>query len=103
MDPTLLDASAVDPEETHRAAPTLRNLLAALSELEGAGRLAYEFGGIRPLLDAERAAAEDAVDRALAVCPEVRRFLGLMLIARESRLRRDRGSRPRRRRGGATP
>lgn len=103
MDPSLLDPAAVDPAEADRAAPNLRNLRAALDELEVRGRLSYEYSGLLPLLDAERAAAEDAVDRALAACPEARRFLGLMLIARESRLRRERGGRPRRRRGRATP
>jgi hypothetical protein len=91
----LLDASAVDPRQLHRAAPTFDNLLDALRELESTGRFTYDLEGLTPSLDSAAREAIVALEAAMAELPEVRTFLGLMLIAREGRLRRDRQGRPR--------
>jgi hypothetical protein len=96
---SMLDAAAVDPRTTWRAAPTFAGLTAALGELRSTGRFAYENSGDAAALEAAAAEALGEVDAALGSLPALRRFLGLMLIARESRLRRERGGRPRRRRG----
>lgn len=93
----LLDAAAVDPRQIHRAAPTLANLLAALHELEETGRFVYDLEGVTPLLESSARDAVAALEVAMEGIPEVRTFLGTMLIAREARLRRDRLGRPRRR------
>jgi hypothetical protein len=98
MEANPLDAAAVDPAAAGLAAPNIRNLLAALRELESTGRFYYEASGILPVLEGEKGAALAAADTALAGIPEVAAFLGVMLIARETRLRRERGGRPRKKR-----
>ena len=64
--------------------PTWDNLGAALHELHDTGRFVYELEGV-------------ALEAAMGEIPEARRFLGVMLIAREARLRRNSRGRPRRR------
>ena len=93
----LLDAAAVDPRQLHRAVPTLANLVDALHELEETGRFVYDLEGVTPLLESSARDAVAALEAAMEGIPEVRTFLGPMLIAREARLRRDRLGRPRRR------
>lgn len=93
----LLDATAVDPRQAHRADPTWDNLVAALHELHDTGRFVYELEGVADLLDSSAREAVAALEAAMGEIPEVRRFLGVMLIAREGRLRRDRHGRSRRR------
>lgn len=93
----MLDIKHLDPNEAYRAAPNLANLQAALKELRDTGRIFYEqVDGSFSVLDAEAGLAIDELERAMSKMPHLRRFLGVMLIARESRLARDRGGRPRR-------
>lgn len=93
----LLDVTAVDPRQAHRANPTWDNFAAALHELHETGRFVYELEGVADLLDSSAREAVAALEAAMGEIPEVRRFLGVMLIAREGRLRRDRHGRSRNR------
>lgn len=94
----MLDVEKLDPRQAHRAAPNLRNFQDALRELEVIGQYYYdEVAPEGPILRMEARVVKDEVDRLLAEAPAVKRFLALMLIAREERLHRGRGGRARRR------
>lgn len=95
----MLDVTKLDPRQAHRAAPNLANLMGALRELEVTGDVYYaEVAPEGPVLRMEAVTVRAEVDRLLEGSPAVRRFLALMLLAREERLQRGRGGRARRRR-----
>jgi len=86
----MLDPSTIRDKEVHRAAPTYAALTAALRELRDTGRFYYESTGEGQVLEATAQLALDELEVAMAEMPALRRFLGVMLIARESRLAADR-------------
>jgi hypothetical protein len=95
----MLDPTTIRDREAHRAAPTHAALTAALRELRDTGRFHYESTGERQVLEATAQLALDELEGAMAEMPALRRFLGVMLIARESRLAGDRRRDAARRRG----